>query len=79
MTPPLAPQLQQLLAKLPAADRLEFESLARLMYSVRFTGMTTIHWRGGKPHQIDLGSPIRLTIVESIPAPVDNDPAVLAP
>jgi hypothetical protein len=63
---PLAPKLQELLAQLPQSDRLQFESLLEAVYKVRYTGSLTIHLRNGVPQQVDLGAPIRLSIVEGL-------------
>ena len=61
--------IARLVASLPPAERLTFMALAEAIYSVRFTGATTIHWRNGVPKQIDLGAPVKLAIVEGLDTP----------
>ena len=67
----LAPKLEELLAQLPPSDQLQFQSLLEAIYKVRFTGQLTIHVRNGLPQQVDLGAPIRLSIVEGV-LPLDK-------
>lgn len=60
----LSPQLQSLLAQLPNGDRVDFSALLTALYHVRHTGPITLHLFNGVPKQVDLGAPIRLSIVE---------------
>ena len=65
----VAPALQQLLSALPEAEQLEFQSLLVALYKVRYTGFIGIHCKNGLPKQVDLGAPVRLSIVEGDHAP----------
>lgn len=58
----LSPALQRLLDQLSSADQLSFFSLVDAIYSVRFTGPTTIDWHNGVPKQISFGQPVKLAI-----------------
>ena len=60
----MSPELQRLLVALGPEGARSLEHLAQAIYNIRFTGPTTIHWLGGRPKQIDLGHPVKLTIVE---------------
>lgn len=71
MTTP--PALQKLLDRLGPTDQLDFVRLAEVIYESRFTGPTTIHWRNGVPQQIDLGPPIRLSIVQGLDSAAKPD------
>ncbi len=62
----LAPVIEQLLQQLPAPDRLQVDSLFAAIAKVKFTGAITLHCRNGIPMQVDLGAPIRLSIVEGV-------------
>ena len=62
----LAPMLTALLAELPAAEQLEFQSLLAALYKVRYTGQITLHTYNGVLKQVDLGAPVRLSIVEGL-------------
>lgn len=65
----MSPTLRALLDRLPPADRLDYPTLAAAIYDARYTGPLVIHWLNGRPQQVDLGlkgSPIRLSIVESL-------------
>ena len=65
MTRPAGNGLQRLLTQLPAPDHgLEFPALLEALYSVRFTGPLTVDFLNGIPRQINLGQPIKLTIVQ---------------
>lgn len=70
MTPQLSHSLQKLLAGLPQSDRLAFEQIWQVIYQTRFDGPVTFHCRGGVPHQVDLGSPVKLSICQGL----DNRP-----
>lgn len=52
------------LAALPQGSPLDLETFTELIHVVRYTGPYTVHNRNGVPHQIDLGQPIRLSIVQ---------------
>ena len=62
----LTPALQKLIDALPPPERLTYLSIADAIYQARYTGFTGIHWLNGVPRQIDLGAPVRLTIVEAL-------------
>lgn len=68
----LSPTLQALLDRLDPSQRIDFANLAEAIYAARYTGTTLIHWRNGKPQQVDLGAPIRLSIVEGQQPGVDK-------
>lgn len=67
----IAPALQRLVELLDPAEQLSFQRLLIAVYAVRFTGPVTLHCRNGVPHQVDIGAPLRLSIVEG---GVDNTP-----
>lgn len=67
--PPKCDPITKLLEVLPPSGQLHYLAFSEAMYQSRFTGSTTIHWRNGLPRQVDLGSPVRLSIVQ----PLDND------
>lgn len=57
--------VQRLLDRLPPPEEgLEFQALLEALYSVRFTGPLTLDFLNGLPRQINLGQPVRLTIVQ---------------
>lgn len=60
----LSPALQALLARLPASDRLDFAGLLCALDAERYTGPVTLHLLNGRPQQVDLGAPVRLSIVQ---------------
>lgn len=55
------PALQRLLDSLPAGD-LEFARLLEAVERSKFTGPLTIDFFNGRPRQINLGPPVKLTI-----------------
>jgi hypothetical protein len=60
----ITPGLQRLLDAAGPGGIKSLTHLERLIRKTGFTGPTTIHWLGGRPRQLDLGQPVRLTIVE---------------
>lgn len=60
--------ITKVLAELSDPSAISFFALADAIYRARFTGPTLIHWANGLPKQVDLGSPVRLSIVQ----PLDN-------
>ena len=65
MTHPVLPaKIQELLAQLPAQGQLDFFRLLEVIDTIRFTGPVTFDFLNGKPKQINLGQPIRLSIVD---------------
>lgn len=56
------PALQALLAQLPPDEQLEFGALLQAIERVRFTGPLLIDFLNGKPRQINLGPPVKLSI-----------------
>lgn len=60
----MSPSLQRLLARLRPTDHLKLSTLEEAISDSRYTGTTTIHWLNGRPRQVDLGAPVRLSIVE---------------
>ena len=64
--------LQKLLDRLPTPDRLDFASLQIALDSTRYTGALTIHFMNGRPRQVDLGAPVRLSIVQGGVDSVDS-------
>lgn len=65
----MTPQLKALLDRLPDDQRVDFTRLADALKAVRYTGPTTIHWLNGEPQQIDLGPPVKLSIVAGLDKP----------
>lgn len=57
--------LKALLSKLDPAKGVDFQGLQCALFDSRYTGTITIHLRNGKPQQVDLGAPIRLSIIEA--------------
>jgi hypothetical protein len=68
----VSPSLQKLIDALPEPERLTFFALAETIYRVRYTGYTGIQWLNGIPKQLDLGSPVKLSIVEGISPALDS-------
>lgn len=68
------PKLQKLLASLPPPEQMSFLRLADALSQAKFTGSTTVHWLNGVPKQLDLGSPVRLSIVEGVDTSGGSDP-----
>ena len=64
MTIPLSQSLERLLKELGPGGPRSREHLEQAIENVRFTGPITIHYAGGKPLQLDFGSPIRVRLVE---------------
>ena len=60
----LAPTLQRLLEQLGPAEQMSFPKLLEAIHAVKFTGPITLHCFQGTPQQVDIGAPIRLSIVE---------------
>lgn len=58
--------LAKLLAALPTADRVNFETLDASLLALRYTGPVTLHYFNGVKKQVDLGAPVRLSIVEGV-------------
>jgi hypothetical protein len=56
------PALQRLMDHLPQGTDLEFVALLEAIDQVRFTGALTVDFRNGRPVQINLGQPVKLTI-----------------
>ena len=65
----MSPTLQRLLQQLGPGERVDFSTLAEAIYDAKYTGITMIHWLNGRPRQVDLGAPVRLSIVESLDTP----------
>jgi hypothetical protein len=57
----ISPSLQKLLDQLPTGD-LEFARLLEAVERSRFSGPLTIDFFNGRPRQINLGQPVKLTI-----------------
>jgi hypothetical protein len=74
MTTPMSPSLRRLLDQLGPADQLDFPRFLAAIYRVSYTGSITLHCLNGIPQQIDLGSPIRLSIVDAAPGGLDKAP-----
>ena len=62
----LAPKLQQLLEALGPEAQVDFPRLLAALHTVRYSGQVTIHCFNGAPKQIDLGAPVRLSIMEGL-------------
>lgn len=62
----LAPSLQRLLESLGPAEQLSFPKLLEAVYSIRYTGAVTLHLRNGEVKQVDMGAPVRLSIMEGL-------------
>jgi hypothetical protein len=69
----IAPALEKLLTQLPPADQLQFQSLLEAVFTTKYTGFIGLHCFNGIPKQVDLGSPIRLSIVEGLDKPPKVD------
>lgn len=63
----LTPTLQKLLETLPQTDRLDFSALDQALEHLHYTGPIVVHYLNGRKRQVDLGPPVRLTIVEGQP------------
>ena len=74
MSPPLSPALQRLLAHLEMGEGINFARLQDAIYHTKFTGPVVLHCYEGVPQQVDLGSPIRLSIVEGVDTAKRSDP-----
>lgn len=61
------PQVQRLIDAAGAGGIKSLRHLEYLIQKTGFTGPTTIHWLGGRAKQLDLGAPVRLSIVEGDP------------
>lgn len=56
--------LEALLARLPSGGAdLEFGQLLEALHQARFTGPLTVDFLNGMPRQINLGQPVRFSIV----------------
>lgn len=62
----MSPTLQRLLAQLGPGQQLEFRKLEEAIAAAKYTGITVHHWLNGRLRQIDLGAPIRLSIIEGL-------------
>lgn len=62
----MTPQLRALLDRLPDDQRINFDQLWAALKAVRYTGCTPVHWQNGVPKQIDLGPPVKLSIVAGV-------------
>lgn len=71
----ISPSLQKLLDQLPAGQDLEFGRLLEAVERSRFSGPLTIDFFNGRPRQINLGQPVKLTICSGDqPAAPDQKP-----
>lgn len=61
----MTPQLKALLDSFDGTQ-VDFDRLRAAMKAVRYTGPSLIHWFNGEPKQIDLGPPIKLSIVGAL-------------
>lgn len=59
----MTPQLKALLDRLPDDQSVDFDRLRLALKAVRYTGPSVIHWFNGEPRQVDLGPPVKLSIV----------------
>ena len=57
-------RLMQHLAALPQGEPLDLDVFVDLIRVVRYMGPYTVHNRNGVPHQIDLGQPVKLSVVQ---------------
>lgn len=62
--------ITDVLQEIPTPEEMSFLALAEAIHRAGFTGPTTIHWKAGVPMQVDLGSPVKLSIVQ--PSPRDK-------
>ena len=60
----MTPELQRFLATLGEDGSLHFLRFVEAIYEARYTGSYTVHNFNGVPQQIDIGAPIRLSIIE---------------
>ena len=70
----LRPELQKILELLNPAGHVDMARFEAALLDVRYTGITVTHWLNGRAKQIDLGAPIRLSIVEGEQRPLDKAP-----
>lgn len=56
------PAIARLLEQLPQGRDLEFAALLEAVERARFTGPLTVDFFNGRPRQINLGQPVKLTI-----------------
>lgn len=63
----MSPKLEQLIRELGPEGPRSLGHLEQALQNIRFTGSILTHWAGGNLKQVDLGPPIRLTIVDSQP------------
>lgn len=65
----MSPSLSKLLQSLPSMDRVDFSALDAALETQRYTGPVVIHYLNGIKRQVDLGAPVRLTIIEGVDRP----------
>lgn len=64
----MSPDLQKLLDALNGGS-LDFPRFIEAVYRAGYTGPFTVHCLNGVAKQIDLGAPVRLSIVEGLDKP----------
>ena len=69
-----APAVEKLLDALGPPEALDFPKLLIALHTARYTGSITLHCRNGRPQQLDLGAPIRLSICEALDTPPRDPP-----
>jgi hypothetical protein len=70
----MTPQLKALLDRLPDDQRVDFANLQAALKAIRYTGPSVVHWLNGEPKQIDLGPPVKLSIVAGLDKRPQGDP-----
>lgn len=64
--PPASPELQKLLDALGPLDELNFHQLIAAAHAVGYTGHVVLHFFNGRPKQVDMGPPVKLSIAAGL-------------
>lgn len=72
MTPTLSPALQRLISCLGAGREITAGTFQEALTRSKYTGFIGLHCINGRVQQIDLGAPIRYTIVEALDKPAND-------
>lgn len=67
------PKIERLLQALGAPGALDYPRFLAAIYETGYTGPYTVHCRNGVAKQVDIGAPIRLSIVEADPGGLDSE------
>lgn len=66
--------ISAVIAELGTPSAPSFIDLAKAIARAGYTGSTTIHWHKGEPRQVDLGAPVRLSLVQPLDSTEDPPP-----